>query len=311
MSSWLVVTAKGARPETRWTSGLENCHSLFISPDEKHVAFIAELNGTVVMASSPQGRLMARGQISREHAEALNEGNPATFEPRLSPELRLVRAAYNRDIAQVRELLAKGANPDGKDDSGSTALMVFVNRNDVKGTKLLLEHGADANAKSNRGVTCLMRARDMRVARLLLENGAGVSVADLRVETALSHAAEHGDVEFVALLLKKGASPNTHNLPDTHNSSFLNPPVKSAYGRTPLMNATNFGHSEVVRLLLRAAADVNARDSNGSTALSLAIKYKHPEIAHMLKHTNAKQYALRIPQRPTAPQDDARRHMLE
>jgi hypothetical protein len=44
----LTVTRKGGLPERLWTSGLETCHSLVLSPGEQFVAFIAELNGVVV-----------------------------------------------------------------------------------------------------------------------------------------------------------------------------------------------------------------------------------------------------------------------
>ena len=48
LSTSLLITRKGEATERRWTSGLENCHSLALSPDEQFVAFIAELNGVVV-----------------------------------------------------------------------------------------------------------------------------------------------------------------------------------------------------------------------------------------------------------------------
>ncbi len=45
MSTAFVITRTGAEPETLWTSGFENCHSLTLSPDERYVAFICEMNG--------------------------------------------------------------------------------------------------------------------------------------------------------------------------------------------------------------------------------------------------------------------------
>jgi hypothetical protein len=51
------------------------------------------------------------------------------------------------------------------------------------------------------------------------------------------------------------------------------PDVRGRYGRNPLHGAAYSGNSEVVRLLIEygaAAADVNARDSGGSTPLLLA-----------------------------------------
>ena len=50
LSSRLVITKKGASPETLWTSGMEACHSLALSPDEHSVAFKCETNGVLVTA---------------------------------------------------------------------------------------------------------------------------------------------------------------------------------------------------------------------------------------------------------------------
>jgi len=43
-----VVTAKGRKPLTLWTSDLENCGELSLSPDGRWVAFICEQNGVFV-----------------------------------------------------------------------------------------------------------------------------------------------------------------------------------------------------------------------------------------------------------------------
>ena len=49
MSVSLIVTKKGNSPKVLWTSGGENCHSLVLSPDNKFVAYLCELNGLFVM----------------------------------------------------------------------------------------------------------------------------------------------------------------------------------------------------------------------------------------------------------------------
>ena len=50
LSTAFIITKKNSSPETLWKSELENCHSLALSPDERHVAFICELNGVIVTA---------------------------------------------------------------------------------------------------------------------------------------------------------------------------------------------------------------------------------------------------------------------
>jgi hypothetical protein len=49
MSISLIVTKKGEKPKTLWTSGGENCHSLVLSPDEKYIAYLCETTGLLVI----------------------------------------------------------------------------------------------------------------------------------------------------------------------------------------------------------------------------------------------------------------------
>ncbi len=48
LSTELVVTPRGGPANVLWRSGLENCHSLAVSPDGRFVAYICELNGVIV-----------------------------------------------------------------------------------------------------------------------------------------------------------------------------------------------------------------------------------------------------------------------
>ena len=49
MRTSLVIKAKNAPEKVLWTSGGENCHSLVLSPNEKYVAYLCELNGLLIM----------------------------------------------------------------------------------------------------------------------------------------------------------------------------------------------------------------------------------------------------------------------
>ena len=86
----------------------------------------------------------------------------------------LCRAASRGDVAQVRDLLWRGANPNAPDEQGKTPLMwsawIFAHlaerENQVKDpdfhgvAKLLLDKGADANARDRAGHTPLLLAMD-------------------------------------------------------------------------------------------------------------------------------------------------------
>jgi hypothetical protein len=48
LGSRFVISRKGEKPETLWSTTLESCHGLSLSPDQRLVAFVCELNGVIV-----------------------------------------------------------------------------------------------------------------------------------------------------------------------------------------------------------------------------------------------------------------------
>jgi hypothetical protein len=59
-------------------------------------------------------------------------------------------ATYLNRPDVVRFLLERGADPNGRDDTGFTALHLAVGNGWVESVRALLEGGADANARTNR-----------------------------------------------------------------------------------------------------------------------------------------------------------------
>ena len=114
----------------------------------------------------------------------------------------LMYAALYRDIATARLLLDAGADPNARNDAGATALMWAVD--DLEMTGLLLEHKADANVRSADGRTALMlaagRSGASDVVKLLLDAGAMIDGQAL-----LTQAADAGDPAIIRLLLDRGA----------------------------------------------------------------------------------------------------------
>jgi len=48
LGTQFVIIRKGSKREVLWTTAMENCHSLALSPDDKYVAFVCEQTGVVV-----------------------------------------------------------------------------------------------------------------------------------------------------------------------------------------------------------------------------------------------------------------------
>lgn len=185
----------------------------------------------------------------------------------------------------MKLLLDAGADVNAKNAFDATAL-IWSARDPVK-SKLLIEHGAQVNVQSRQGRTPLILAAksdsSAGIVRLMLAKGADPNVKDSRGETALLLAAGTGDTETMRLLMAKGADVNTAN----------------AQGDTPIMFAALGNSLDAVKLLLAKGANVNAATTSYHTvrhgqiplikltALIYAAPYASPELVRTLIEAGA------------------------
>lgn len=125
-----------------------------------------------------------------------------------SPEEQLCFAVVRGDEAEVKRLLQEGADPNGKDRFGGSALEGAADGGFTEIVRLLVRKGADVNSRGTLGGTPLILAAakgHLEVARFLLESKADVNArADTGV-TALTVAKQNRHKEVVELLKKSGA----------------------------------------------------------------------------------------------------------
>ncbi len=165
-------------------------------------------------------------------------------------------AIRNNDLPSLKSQMAKGLDVNRRDRRGATLLMHAAAFGSPEAMKLLLDAGADVNAKSQLEATALIwGAADPAKVRLLVDRGADVNARSKLGRTPLmSAAAIAGASETVRLLLAKGADPQ----------------AKDTHGNSALLTAADAGDPETVRLLLEKGLDANSADEGGNTALMSA-----------------------------------------
>lgn len=179
-----------------------------------------------------------------------------------APE-RFLECAGTGDIACVNLVLAAGMSLEVQDERGTNALMRALYGRHIDVARVLIDKGADVNARRKDGATVLWAATHagrLDFVELLLAKGANPDIQDSSGGTALMRAAYRGDAKMAKALLEKGANPN----------------LRTKWGSTALMNASQFGYAEVVKLLLGSGADVSAKDNDGRTALDHAKRGSRP-----------------------------------
>ena len=231
--------------------------------------------------------------------------SPASAESADEANLRNIAGASVTYTAQVRELLARGTDPNVPDSSGRTAVHAAAGIGAAATLEVLLEADGDPHVKDRDGNTPLHLAasasppilwEDDSVAaiRMLLRYGADPDVANQRGESPLHLTARsHDGSAGVMLLLGAGADPNrTNGKGDTPLHAALgpnrgvtsvvgallhrgaDPAAVNGAGLTPLMTFLRYGpdNGATVTLLLFAGADPDARNPEGETPLHSAIR---------------------------------------
>ncbi len=182
-------------------------------------------------------------------------------------------------IKTIELLLDNGADANAKGYLGMNALTWVTAHSNIKAVELLLRHGADVNAKNDGGTTALMWATNSGIVELLLDNGADVNAKANNGETPLMGVASFRG-EWITLGLS-GAAENAE-IAELLLDNGADVNAKDHYGMTALMYARN---AQVAEVLMKYGANVNAKDALGKTALIHAILGNNVEVAELLlKH---------------------------
>ena len=166
----------------------------------------------------------------------------------------LLFAAREGSREAVQELVSAGAAINQTAADGTSPLLVATQNGFYDVARFLLDHGADSNLANGKGWTPLYLAVKNR-------NVEDSAIPGPHAENAL---------EFIKLLLDRGANPNARIKADTElHQGMLATWLKEA-GATPLLRAALCGDLTTVRLLLAHGADPKMATDDHTTPLMAA-----------------------------------------
>ncbi len=236
-----------------------------------------EIASLLIDAGADVNRLRFSGSETRSFSPLLltaNHGYPDTAAILLAHGARVNAVNDDGDTAlmeasrksypeTIRVLLEHGADANAHRDSGLNALILAAYNGCAEGVRLLLAHGADLHATAVEGgprFGALEAAAEQGrpyVLEILADAGAAPAIPHAKLNDELDSALQFDDYERAQAALAKGASPTE---PD-HNNIL------------PITVAVLKGNPGIVRMLIKAGADVNAIPPDGDprgSALALA-----------------------------------------
>jgi ankyrin repeat protein len=193
----------------------------------------------------------------------------------------LLAAAAKGDAALVKTLAAKGAKPDVRDAYGRTPLQVAAYGAHHEAMRALVAAGADPNALERDRydiVTIAAVANDVPTLKAALALGGSAKNVTSRYDgTALIAAAHLGHAEVVRTLIAAGA-------PLDHVNNL---------GWTAVIESIVLGnggarHTDTLKALVDARANLNLADRNGQTPLALARVRRYGAMVKVLEQAGAR-----------------------
>ncbi|XP_050400941.2 ankyrin-1 [Patella vulgata] len=239
--------------------------------------------------------IAARTQEAEKCAEMLLKSGADVNATRDNGETALHIASRHGQLGMIKVFLEEGANASSHSKSGETPLHTAAKYCHLSVAKELLNFTSTrlsrldavmlANHQNKEGETPVHFAAELKkenahgefedtdMIRLLLEYDGDTNIqSKLTHESPLHYCARAGNANILLEIV--------HLLGPTKLQAVVNRQAKD--GNSPLLVASEQGHLEIVRILLKNHARVDVFDEHGKAALHLAGENGHEAVAELL-----------------------------
>ncbi|SPJ73383.1 uncharacterized protein FTOL_03113 [Fusarium torulosum] len=199
----------------------------------------------------------------------------------------------------LRMLIDGGVDLRLGDSNNWTLLHHAVWFDFTESVELLIERGADVEAKTRMGNTALHLAQSAEAVETLVKMEANLDALNCKGETPLISACVNGLVDVPEQLVDEGTTLTPQ---DNHKRTALHSACWGGYyevvllclqgeaevevydedEETPMHLACFIGHADIVHLLIEAAADTETKDSYGRAPLNRACYDGFEDVAEVL-----------------------------
>ncbi|XP_059489715.1 uncharacterized protein LOC132204878 [Neocloeon triangulifer] len=265
------------------TSFLIQSHNLAVH------RILGEMLNNILFELKPKLKSLLKGEVNKQDE---NGDTP------------LILAAKNSSREIIQILVENNADLSAMDSNGDDALHLACKSGKLENVQYLLGlNGFSLEKKGNKGRTALHYAgmRDnIALAEFLLSKEADINARDDKIATALTYAACFSNKEMCQLLVKNGADLSAVNREGNdalHLACFngklenvqyllgLNGFIlekKGSNGKTALHYAALRGYIAVADFLLSKGADINARDDDNQTPLTISTYFTNEKMCRFL-----------------------------